>query len=424
MKFREKNFKPFLFFFSFLQTFLSLPISYTPPIHSDSLIDFKKTYLQQEILRKNQYLSKNFGIDFVSAVKNSPRNSYFSQDILQKSSIPISKIYDNNEKSNFYNNNNQYSSFPQRFLQNDAEITKSNRNPNFYYESNLRDYYTHDDFQEKYNPYELNSNSFNNKQYYGDIFSGKSEKFSLQKPSNLIYYQNTNKNPKNNNNFRFKEEILPKHENKENKENKESRSIEEIAKEIKSEIERKMLFELTSNFSRFSDNIHNLIQKVSQISNETMKSTEIEKKILGSTLTEKKTNENKEKEEEIEFLRKSFQEIQRNEREKQDGFNVSVIKDLINSQIESQFKRYFELVPKNEKLSLENKTIQKNQDKNENFGKKEQASFLHQELENEVIDKVFGEINKADKWELFDQETPQKNSILEYFTYFFKNNLQ
>lgn len=424
MKFREKNFKPFLFFFSFLQTFLSLPISYAPtPIHSDSLIDFKKTFLQQEILRKNKYLSQNFGIDLVSAAKNSPRISEISQGILQKPalSIPNEKsevnIYDNKEISTNLYNNNKYSSFPQSFLQNDAEKTKNN-NQNFYYESNLRNYYTNDDFE--YNPYELNSNSFNNRQY-GNTFAGKSEEFSLKKPSNLVYYQNNNirmKNQKNNNNFRFKEEILPKNENTK-KPIEENKSIEEIVKEIKSDIERKMLMEITSNFSRFSDNIHNLIQQVSKISNETIKSTEIEKKIL---LTEKTPNENKEKEEEIAFLKKSFEEIKRNQKEKQDRLNVSVIKDLINSQIENQFKRYFELVPKNENLREENKTIgkiEKNQDKNENLYQKEQASFSQRELEKEVIDNFFGEINKADKWKLLDTENQQKNSMIEYFSYNF-----
>ena len=297
MKFREKKFKTFLFFFSFFQTLLPLPFSYTPPIHSDSLIDFKKTFLQQEILRKNQYLSKKFGIDFVSAAKNSPRISDISQGILQKSvlSIPISQnqksemnIYDNKEISNLYNNN-KYSSFPQNFLQSNAEKIKNN-NQNFYYESNLRNYYTNDDFepQYNYNPYELNSNSFNNRQY-GNNFAG--EPFSTKKPSNMVYYQPQNdniqiKNQKNNNDFRFKEKNLPKNEN--NKPIEENKSIEEIVKEIKGEVERKMLMEITSNFSRFSDNIHNLIQQVSQISNETIKSTEIEKKFLGTaSLTEK-----------------------------------------------------------------------------------------------------------------------------------------
>ena len=432
MKFREKNFKTFLFFFSFFQTLLPLPFSYTPPIHSDSLIDFKKTFLQQEILRKNQYLSKKFGIDFVSAAKNSPRISDISQGILQKSvlSIPISQnqksemnIYDNKEISNLYNNN-KYSSFPQNFLQSNAEKIKNN-NQNFYYESNLRNYYTNDDFepQYNYNPYELNSNSFNNRQY-GNNFAG--EPFSTKKPSNMVYYQPQNdniqiKNQKNNNDFRFKEKNLPKNEN--NKPIEENKSIEEIVKEIKGEVERKMLMEITSNFSRFSDNIHNLIQQVSQISNETIKSTEIEKKMLGTALiTEKTPNKNKEKEEEIAFIKKSFEEIKRNEKEKQDGLNVSVIKDLINSQIESQFKRYFELIPKKENLRGENKTIEKmetNQDKNETLYQKEQTSFLHRELEKEVIDKVFGEINKADKWELLDQENPQKNNIQEYFPFYF-----
>ena len=122
------------------------------------------------------------------------------------------------------------------------------------------------------------------------------------------------------------------------------------------------------------------------------------------------------------FIKKIFEEIKRNEKEKQDGLNVSVIKDLINSQIESQFKRYFELIPKNENLRGENKTIEKmetNQDKNETLYQKEQTSFLHRELEKEVIDKVFGEINKADKWELLDQENPQKNNIQEYFPFYF-----
>ena len=424
MKFRVINLKQIFYFFCFFPPLTpGIPLSYAAP-NSDSLLDLirvKKSILQQQILRKNNYLSQNFGINYVTSPKfiqsqESPQSiqqNYppFTNPMIENKpqNIPYLTNYYNNDDSsdryNFHANPNQ--NYPSTFYSN----TQSNQNTQ-----------NEENIEYGQNPLKnnINEENFQNEQ-----------RVLWKKPPNLDYYNQIQnpaneqqmKNQKNTNNFRFIEKNPLKKKEPDPSKNTENNKIDlnEIVKEIKSEIERKMLMEITSNFSHFSDNINHLVQQVGKISNETMKSTEIEKNLLKkAAFSDKNSNEIKQKEEEIQLLKESFQEIKNKEKEKNEGFNVSLIQDLISGQIENQFKRYFTLIPKPDILKeyIDNKTVvsEKIERKKEEEENKNRSIMI----QNEVLGKIFNKIDKMDKWQVFEEEKERNKEAVEYFSYLHK----
>ena len=107
----------------------------------------------------------------------------------------------------------------------------------------------------------------------------------------------------------------------------------------------------------------------------------------------------------------SFQQAKTSEKENDHFFNISFMQDIINNEIENQFKRYFSLIP--------NTNLLQNTENNEqNFKTKEKNTpFL---LKPQIS------IDKSKKWDIFSDEKSfdfknDSNFLSKFFFNFYSN---
>lgn len=328
--------KLFLFHIYLLYSFFSnyiktdfIPIT-SEPDSLLGLIQMRKNILQQQIIRKNKYLSENFGVKM-----NLPSS-------LQNFNAKNINNYQNFDHSNHYNQD-----FYQHLPPKPSNLLKQPNN-NFYDYSN-----------EKYlkKPFISDYNSFQKKAMPNKEINSHDETFRFQ--------ESVMKNNMN----------LKKNSSSEDQEKK-NQSIEVLVKQIKSEVEHKILNEIISNFSKFSENISNLVFLLKNISNETLKNTEYQEEIFHkAVMINNKINDTRPMEKE-------------KNSEKNEIYNISYLQNQISNEIERQFQHYFSLMPK---LDL---------------FKSNDHDFKKQEEENHEknIGFTFKQIEKSKKWDIFEDK--------------------
>lgn len=303
------------------------------------LIQMRKNILQQQIIRKNKYLSENFGV---------------------KMSIPASLQNEYAKNINNFQNFEYSNNYNQDFYQN------LHRQP-----SNL--------LKQPYNDfYDSSNENYLKKPLISDYDSFQRKKIMPDKEINS--HDGT---------FRFKESLMKNNMNlkrnfSDENQAKKNQSVEFLVKQIKNEVEHKILNEIISNFSKFSENISNLVFLLKNISNETVKNTEeIFKKTI---LINNKINDTQPAEKE------KFSE-------KNDVYNISYLQNQISNQIERQFQHYFSLMPK---LDL----LKSNEDHSHETTKEEEKK------QERNIGFTFKQIDKSKKWDIFEDKP-----IDEYFSF-------
>ena len=413
------------FFIYFSTFFFEISQTYELNSNTDSFLDLirvKKLILQQEILKKKRYLSSNYGvIDF--PMDTTSYNNDFSNQKNQRNTINYQKYPQFYERET--NEGQNYEENPRKY----HEELKNYDNRAFQYKNqnnmhNQQNFIENPGFFRNYNQNSKESTKFqqntavlkNNANLYPDDSASNFFYPKNMLNQNLKPNQQNNINPKQN--FRFKEENQRNIDiNNQNFIKNNNKTIEDIANSIKAEVERKMLIEITSNFSRFSDNINNVINLLSKISNDTLKTTEIQRNYLIKQEDHKdkynESSKNSDKNEEINDLKENFNEL--NKHDKSMVFNYSIVHELINNQIENQFKHYFSLVP-NELLKPQNTIKTENINKNNEISleNKNNEVDIEKNIKNTYFNKIF---NKFDKWDIIDNKTenPKKTRYFPLF---------
>lgn len=390
-------------FIFFLQLLLIISMNcftisnYESLSNTDSLLDLirvKKAILKQEILRKKQYLSlhdsDNYNMqtkkDISLDEKIEPIPKTFMQynpQFLENQLVSEKYSLKNQENKNSFDILKTQKQFLDNYNYPLKSISSTNKKKNKIYNENLLDFENNIQIKK---PNFLKPNTFqssaDNRIFFNQVTNLKEQE----------NFENLNRN------FRFKEE------------NQKIPPFDRMNLiELKDEIEKKMLIEISSNFSKFSENMNDVIQQLKKISNETLKNNILDiktKKPKQKLFFDK----NKEKEKiDVILKRGIFEDQQKEINNNEKLLNNTMIQDLINSQIENRFKHYFSLVPNYELITSDNiqsKARQIEKKNNDVFPKKESPPNNEQNLflQSKLFKNGLNSIDKMDKWEIFNNK--------------------